>query len=174
MEEEDIDQEVDQRLQCVLELPVFLHLAESFWCYVMTDELMSGWELAAARRCNIYIYIIAVCDHHQQAGLQRKGMKEEPELVQSTMRLQCVHDHMMRSSSSAAMNRGRRGSPFTSRQWAELEHQALIFKYMMAGLNVPEELLYPIRRSVAASLMINAASMTTTHNGCRWDGSLTS
>ncbi len=97
-----------------------------------------------------------------------------PELVQSTMRLQCVHDHMMRSSSSAAMNRGRRGSPFTSRQWAELEHQALIFKYMMAGINVPEELLYPIRRSVAASLMINAASMTTTHNGCRWDGSLTS
>lgn len=135
---------------------------------------MGGWELAAACRCNIYIYIIAVCDHHQQGGLQRKGMKEEPELVQSTMRLQCVHDHTMRSSSSAAINRGRRGSPFTSRQWAELEHQALIFKYILAGLNVPEELLYPIRRSVAASLMINAASMTTTHNGCRWDGSLTS
>ncbi len=38
-----MDQEVDQRLQCVLELPVFLYLAESFWCYVMTDELMSGW-----------------------------------------------------------------------------------------------------------------------------------
>ncbi len=52
-----MNQEVDQRLQCVLELPVFLHLAESFGCYVMTDELMSGWELAAARRCNIYIYI---------------------------------------------------------------------------------------------------------------------
>ncbi|EFJ24024.1 hypothetical protein SELMODRAFT_442763 [Selaginella moellendorffii] len=39
--------------------------------------------------------------------------------------------------------------PFTANQWAELEHQALIFKYMMAGASVPPELLNPIRRSVA-------------------------
>lgn len=41
-------------------------------------------------------------------------------------------------------------APFTSGQWAELEHQALIFKYMMAGVNVPSDLLNPIRKSVAA------------------------
>ncbi|XP_073393800.1 growth-regulating factor 4 isoform X3 [Physcomitrium patens] len=40
-------------------------------------------------------------------------------------------------------------APFTTSQWAELEHQALIFKYMMAGVNVPQELLNPIRKSVA-------------------------
>ncbi|CAK9880983.1 unnamed protein product [Sphagnum jensenii] len=53
-------------------------------------------------------------------------------------------------------------SPFTSGQWAELEHQALIFKYMVAGLNVPEELLNPIRRSVASAL-INGMSTATQH-----------
>lgn len=41
-------------------------------------------------------------------------------------------------------------APFTTSQWAELEHQALIFKYMMAGVNVPNELLNPIRKSVAS------------------------
>lgn len=40
-------------------------------------------------------------------------------------------------------------APFTTTQWQELEHQALIFKYMMAGVNVPNELLNPIRKSVA-------------------------
>ncbi|CAM6043957.1 unnamed protein product [Sphagnum compactum] len=60
------------------------------------------------------------------------------------------------------INAGR--SPFTSVQWAELEHQALIFKYMMAGVNVPPELLNPIRK---ASL-ING--MTASHHAAnmRW------
>ena len=40
-------------------------------------------------------------------------------------------------------------APFTTGQWAELEHQALIFKYMMANVSVPQELLNPIRKSVA-------------------------
>jgi hypothetical protein len=56
------------------------------------------------------------------------------------------------------INAGR--APFTSVQWAELEHQALIFKYMMAGLNVPPELLNPIRKSVAS--LING--MTASHH----------
>ncbi|KAJ7550315.1 hypothetical protein O6H91_07G094500 [Diphasiastrum complanatum] len=38
---------------------------------------------------------------------------------------------------------------FTATQWAELEHQALIFKYIMHGAPVPPELLLPIRRSLA-------------------------
>ncbi|TYJ01820.1 hypothetical protein E1A91_A13G181300v1 [Gossypium mustelinum] len=46
----------------------------------------------------------------------------------------------MRSSSSSS-------SPFTVSQWQELEHQALIFKYMMAGLPVPPDLVLPIQKS---------------------------
>ncbi|RZC73947.1 hypothetical protein C5167_049427 [Papaver somniferum] len=37
--------------------------------------------------------------------------------------------------------------PFTASQWQELEHQALIFKYLMAGLPVPPELVLPIKKS---------------------------
>ncbi|KAK4786857.1 hypothetical protein SAY86_010690 [Trapa natans] len=39
-------------------------------------------------------------------------------------------------------------SPFTTAQWQELEHQALIFKYLKAGLQVPPDLLVPIHRSL--------------------------
>ncbi|XP_060675286.1 growth-regulating factor 4 isoform X1 [Ziziphus jujuba] len=38
-------------------------------------------------------------------------------------------------------------SPFTVSQWQELEHQYLIFKYMMAGLPVPPDLVLPIQKS---------------------------
>ncbi|KAI9083889.1 hypothetical protein K1719_034147 [Acacia pycnantha] len=38
--------------------------------------------------------------------------------------------------------------PFTVAQWQELEHQALIFKYLKAGLAVPLDLLIPIRKSL--------------------------
>ncbi|MQM04320.1 hypothetical protein Taro_037118 [Colocasia esculenta] len=38
--------------------------------------------------------------------------------------------------------------PFTASQWQELEHQALIFKYLMAGIPVPPDLLLPIRKSL--------------------------
>ncbi|KAK8956012.1 Growth-regulating factor 3 [Platanthera guangdongensis] len=37
--------------------------------------------------------------------------------------------------------------PFTAAQWRELEHQALIFKYLIAGVPVPPDLLIPIQKS---------------------------
>ncbi|MQM01365.1 hypothetical protein Taro_034120 [Colocasia esculenta] len=37
--------------------------------------------------------------------------------------------------------------PFTASQWQELEHQALIFKYMASGTPIPHDLLLPIKRS---------------------------
>lgn len=40
--------------------------------------------------------------------------------------------------------------PFTAGQWQELEHQALIYKYLVAGLPVPADLVIPIRRSLEA------------------------
>ncbi|KAJ8564562.1 hypothetical protein K7X08_001022 [Anisodus acutangulus] len=46
------------------------------------------------------------------------------------------------------MNAARNGYPFTATQWQELEHQALIYKYMVSGMPVPPDLLYTIRRSL--------------------------
>ncbi|XP_044368277.1 growth-regulating factor 6 isoform X3 [Triticum aestivum] len=40
--------------------------------------------------------------------------------------------------------------PFTPSQWMELEHQALIYKYLAANIAVPHNLLVPIRRSVTS------------------------
>ncbi|KAM0846631.1 hypothetical protein ACQ4PT_055539 [Festuca glaucescens] len=37
--------------------------------------------------------------------------------------------------------------PFTASQWQELEHQALIYKYMASGVPIPSDLLLPLRRS---------------------------
>jgi hypothetical protein len=60
-------------------------------------------------------------------------------------------------SSSAAMGMGgyHQHQPqrpvFTAAQWAELEQQALIYKYLMAGVPVPSELLLPIRPHSAAA-----------------------
>ncbi|CAM8959973.1 unnamed protein product [Rhodiola kirilowii] len=51
---------------------------------------------------------------------------------------------MLRSSSSASV------SPFTVSQWQELEHQALIYKYLMAGLAIPPDLVLPIQKSFEA------------------------
>ncbi|PIN25894.1 hypothetical protein CDL12_01363 [Handroanthus impetiginosus] len=41
--------------------------------------------------------------------------------------------------------------PFTASQWQELEHQALVFKYMISGLPVPPDLLFTIRRGLDSS-----------------------
>ncbi|XP_072989092.1 growth-regulating factor 3-like [Typha latifolia] len=38
-------------------------------------------------------------------------------------------------------------APFTAAQWEELEQQALIYKYLVAGVPVPPDLLLSIRRS---------------------------
>ncbi|KAL5988292.1 hypothetical protein ACLOJK_036055 [Asimina triloba] len=45
---------------------------------------------------------------------------------------------------------GSRG-PFTPSQWMELEHQALIFKYLHANVPIPPNLLTPIRKSPTPS-----------------------
>ncbi|GMI91070.1 growth-regulating factor 1 [Hibiscus trionum] len=42
---------------------------------------------------------------------------------------------------------GARG-PFTPSQWMELEHQALIYKYLTSNVPIPSNLLIPIRKSL--------------------------
>ncbi|KAJ6308841.1 hypothetical protein OIU76_018432 [Salix suchowensis] len=54
--------------------------------------------------------------------------------------------------------------PFTSTQWQELEHQALIYKYMVSGVPVPPELLYAVKRSLESSL----ASRLFPHQPSGW------
>ncbi|KAL5728610.1 hypothetical protein ACHQM5_001677 [Ranunculus cassubicifolius] len=46
----------------------------------------------------------------------------------------------------------RNRNPFTPTQWQELEHQALIFKYMAAGMPIPPDLIFPIKRSLDSSV----------------------
>ncbi|WCJ39430.1 growth-regulating factor 5 [Euphorbia peplus] len=43
-------------------------------------------------------------------------------------------------------------SPFTAIQWQELEHQALIYKYMVSGVPIPSELIFSVKRSLESSL----------------------
>ncbi|XP_038717138.1 growth-regulating factor 1-like [Tripterygium wilfordii] len=45
---------------------------------------------------------------------------------------------------------GARG-PFTPSQWMELEHQALIYKYITANVPVPSNLLVPIRKALESA-----------------------
>ncbi|KAL2494634.1 Growth-regulating factor [Forsythia ovata] len=40
--------------------------------------------------------------------------------------------------------------PFTAVQWQELEHQAMIYQYLVAGLPVPPDLVIPIRHRFEA------------------------
>ncbi|XP_050234064.1 growth-regulating factor 5-like [Mercurialis annua] len=46
----------------------------------------------------------------------------------------------------------RNRSPFTANQWQELEHQALIYKYMVSGVPIPPDLIFTIKRSLESSL----------------------
>lgn len=41
--------------------------------------------------------------------------------------------------------------PFTASQWQELEHQALVYKYMISGMPIPPDLLYTIKKSLESS-----------------------
>ncbi|XP_038886692.1 growth-regulating factor 6-like isoform X2 [Benincasa hispida] len=42
-------------------------------------------------------------------------------------------------------------APFTQTQWMELEHQALIYKYITANVPVPSNLLIPIRKALESA-----------------------
>uniref|UniRef100_A0A2C9UXK6 Growth-regulating factor n=1 Tax=Manihot esculenta TaxID=3983 RepID=A0A2C9UXK6_MANES len=58
----------------------------------------------------------------------------------------------------------RNRSPFTPTQWQELEHQALIYKYMVSGVPIPPELIYSVKRSLESSL----ASRLFPHQPVGW------
>ncbi|BFG24181.1 hypothetical protein CerSpe_104550 [Prunus speciosa] len=49
-------------------------------------------------------------------------------------------------------NTARNRYPFTPNQWQELEHQALIFKYMASGIPIPTDLVYSLKRRLDNSI----------------------
>lgn len=67
------------------------------------------------------------------------------------------------SLNNGAMSRIR--GPFTPSQWMELEHQALIYKYIVANAPVPTTLLIPIRRSLAPAALSPFASFASNPMG---------
>ncbi|KAL4347484.1 hypothetical protein GQ457_17G022760 [Hibiscus cannabinus] len=67
--------------------------------------------------------------------------------------LKSLHHHSFSADSSSANNSSGEMAahvnarvPFTAAQWQELERQTMIFKYIMASVPVPAELLIPITR----------------------------
>ncbi|KAJ8750867.1 hypothetical protein K2173_016048 [Erythroxylum novogranatense] len=58
------------------------------------------------------------------------------------------------------MMNGRSSFPFTASQWQELEHQALIFKYMVSGIPVPPDLLITVKRSCSDSPVMSSSVFT--------------
>ncbi|KAK9097125.1 hypothetical protein Sjap_022622 [Stephania japonica] len=61
---------------------------------------------------------------------------------------------------------GVRG-PFTPSQWMELEHQALIYKYINANVPIPSNLLIPIRKALNPSGFA-AFGGSLRHNALGW------
>lgn len=47
------------------------------------------------------------------------------------------------------------GFPFTAAQWMELERQAMIYKYMVASVPIPYELLLPIIQNLPSCKFIS-------------------
>ncbi|XP_078429457.1 growth-regulating factor 1-like [Wolffia australiana] len=61
---------------------------------------------------------------------------------------------------------------FTASQWQELEHQALIFKYMASGAPVPHDLIIPIRRSLYIDQSPSSPMLFFHHQPCLGWGNL--
>ncbi|KAI3451896.1 hypothetical protein Pfo_008561 [Paulownia fortunei] len=65
----------------------------------------------------------------------------------------CQDEHHSRTG-GGGLSGGMRGpfarlkGPFTPSQWMELEHQALIYKHIVANVPVPSNLLVPLKRSL--------------------------
>lgn len=62
---------------------------------------------------------------------------------------------------------GFRG-PFTTSQWVELEHQALIYKYITANVAVPSNLLIPVKKSLYSYGISGSSAGSYSHNSSGW------
>ncbi|XP_030491333.2 growth-regulating factor 1 isoform X14 [Cannabis sativa] len=62
------------------------------------------------------------------------------------------------------MMSGKTRFPFTASQWQELEHQALIFKYMVSGIPIPPDLLFTLKRSYLDSTAVLPSKLFPHHS----------
>ncbi|XP_009115989.2 growth-regulating factor 4 [Brassica rapa] len=67
-------------------------------------------------------------------------------------------------SSSSSTRHLKMGNFFSLAQWQELELQALIYRYMLAGASVPQELLLPIKKSLFHQSPLNFLQHPLQHN----------
>ncbi|KAJ4895704.1 Growth-regulating factor 4 [Raphanus sativus] len=67
-------------------------------------------------------------------------------------------------SSSSSTRHLKMGNFFSWAQWQELELQALIYRYMLAGASVPQELLLPIKKSLFHQSPLNFLQHPLPHN----------
>ncbi|XP_024971912.1 growth-regulating factor 6-like [Cynara cardunculus var. scolymus] len=66
------------------------------------------------------------------------------------------------TAGSGSLMAGVRG-PFTASQWMELEHQALIYKYITVNAPVPSNLLIPIRKALETAAFSGTHLRNTTY-----------
>ncbi|KAL7598358.1 hypothetical protein Lser_V15G25501 [Lactuca serriola] len=59
--------------------------------------------------------------------------------------------------------------PFTASQWQELEHQALVYKYMISGMPIPPDLLYTIKKSLESSTKLLLHHHQPPHPSIGWN-----
>ena len=84
--------------------------------------------------------------------------------------LQCLVSGYGSGSLNASMHgpfTGVRG-PFTPSQWIELEHQALIYKYITANVPVPSNLLIPLKKSLYSYGLTSSSAGSLPPNSCKF------
>ncbi|KAL2963792.1 hypothetical protein AAZX31_17G220200 [Glycine max] len=120
--------------------------------------------------------------HHQSQMLNFSSPKSETLLVDkafSNATLPFSYHQLSSYSRNTGYNAGSismhgalasvRG-PFTPSQWMELEHQALIYKYITANVPVPTHLLIPIRKALDSVGFCNFSSGLLRSNSLGWGG----
>ncbi|TKY57922.1 Growth-regulating factor 1 [Spatholobus suberectus] len=119
--------------------------------------------------------------HHQPQMLSFSSPKSEPLLVDKASANATLPFSYHQLSSNYSRNTGySSGSmhgalagvrgPFTPSQWMELEHQALIYKYITANVPVPTHLLVPIRKALDSAAFCNFSTGLLRPNALGWGG----
>ncbi|KAL1546865.1 growth-regulating factor 6-like isoform X2 [Salvia divinorum] len=96
------------------------------------------------------------CNRSGGVTQQVLGFSTAFPFVRSSSGYECTSMHVVRG-------------PFTTSQWMELEHQALIYKYITANVPIPSYLLNPIRKALEHSRFSCLSFLRP--NPLRWGGS---
>ncbi|XP_021805463.1 growth-regulating factor 7 isoform X1 [Prunus avium] len=95
---------------------------------------------------SVYDVVVAAAAGSSSSGGQvLRGL--QPFDISNRTTNTCISAHHTAFRSPAGGMTTSLGFPFTNTQWKELERQAMIYKYMVASLPVPRDLLFPITRA---------------------------